>query len=110
MNFMRFNINLKIALACLLLVPLAVSAQIDDTSTSGGPSVVTRYRIGQNATSDMLAPGNAIKNNHHYHLEKPRDGYEWIHGNNGDCLLISSTSHRIVEIVARPNITPEAKS
>ncbi len=107
---MRFNIKLKIAFAGLLLVPLAVSAQIDDTSTSGGPSVVTRYRVGQIATSDMFAPDNAIKNYHHYHLDKPQDGYEWVHGNNGDCLLISSTSHRITKIVNRPNITPEPKS
>ena len=107
---MRIDISLKIALACLLLVPLGASAQMDATSTSGGPSTVTRYRVGQTATSEMLAPDNAIKNHHHYHLDTPRDGYEWIHGNNGDCLLISSTSHRITEIVNRPNIVPESKS
>jgi len=107
---MRINISLNIALACLLLVPLAVSAQMDDTSTSNGPSQVTRYRVGQTATSEMLAPDNAVKNYHHYHLSKPNDGYEWVHGNNGDCLLISSTSHRITNIVNRPNISPEPKS
>ena len=107
---MRININLKIALACLLLVPAAVSAQMDTSSTSDGPSQVTRYRIGQFATSEMLAPDNAIKNPRHYHLDKPKDGYEWVHGNNGDCLLISSVSHLITRIVNRPNISPEPKS
>ena len=107
---MRINITPNIALVCLLLVPLAVSAQMYDTSTSGGPSVVTRYRVGQTATSDIFAPDNAIKNYHHYHLDKPQDGYEWVHGNNGDCLMISSTSHRITRIVNRPNISPEPKS
>ena len=107
---MRINISLNIALACLLLVPLAVSAQMDDTSTSNGPSQVTRYRVGQTAISEMLTPDNAIKNYHHYHLDKPQDGYEWVHGNNGDCLMISSKSHRITRIVNRPNISPEPKS
>jgi Ni/Co efflux regulator RcnB len=68
------------------------------------------YHTGAMVPEKYLADDHAIANYHHYHLEKPQDGYVWVHGEENDYLLVSKTTHILRRIEFRENIPPEVAS
>jgi hypothetical protein len=92
----------KILLGCLSLGMCVGAAQAFPTRAGGAGEVL--YRTGWAVPDKYLAAGNIIHNYHHYHLEKPTDGYVWVHGEDNDYLLISSKSHIVRRIENRPMI------
>jgi hypothetical protein len=68
------------------------------------------YRVGGMVPDKYLADDHAIANYHHYHLEKPQDGYVWVHGEENDYLLVAKSTHLLRRIEFRPNIPPEEAS
>lgn len=92
----------KVLASCLILGSFAVTTQAFPTSGHGGGQVF--YRTGTRVPDRYLAESNIIHNYHHYHLEKPVDGYIWVHGEQNDYLLISIKSHILRRIDNRPYI------
>jgi Ni/Co efflux regulator RcnB len=68
------------------------------------------YRVNGTVPDQYLAPDHAIVNYHHYHLEKPQDGYVWVRGEENDYLLVAKATHILRRIEFRPNIPPESES
>ena len=102
------NINAKVLFASLIFVSFGSTAQIAHTSSKqNGPY---DYHTGQPVPSPMLADVNVVKNVHHYHLEQPKVGYEWVHGYNDEYLLVSAKTGIITKMEYRPNIVPESKT
>jgi Ni/Co efflux regulator RcnB len=93
--------RVKVSIACLWLSVFAVSAQAGETAQGGG---IRFYHTGSVVPEQFFAPNNIIQNYHHYHLDKPIDGYEWVHGVENEYLLVSSTSRILRRIETRPNI------
>jgi hypothetical protein len=92
----------KALLGCLLLVSFAASAApFPETSQSGG---MRYYRTGQRVPDKYLVQNNVIQNYHHYHLDKPMDGYVWVHGEENDYLLVSAKSGILRRIESRLNV------
>jgi Ni/Co efflux regulator RcnB len=93
---------------CLLLLSFAALANpFPETSRQSGEMM---YRTGQPVPAQYLASDNVIQNYHHYHLDKPIDGYEWVHGVENDYLLVSTKSGILKRIEYRLNIPPESTS
>jgi Ni/Co efflux regulator RcnB len=87
----------------LLMVSFAAWAgPFPETSTQPG---MIMYRTGQPVPAQYLAQGNVIQNYHHYHLDKPIEGYEWVHGVENQYLLVSAKSGILRRIETRPNIS-----
>jgi hypothetical protein len=96
------NKQSRIVLYCLLLVSFSVWAgPFPETAQSGG---LRYYRTGNPVPAQYLAENNVIQNYHHYHLDKPTDGYEWVHGVDNDYLLVSTKSGILRRIEYRLNI------
>lgn len=91
-----------VLVSCLILGSFAGTTQAFPTSSRGAGQVF--YRTGTPVPDKYLADGNIIHNYHHYHLEKPGDGYIWAHGEENDYLLISIKSHILKRIDSRPYI------
>jgi Ni/Co efflux regulator RcnB len=105
--------NRKMLVAGLILglssVSLGVTAQSRSGTRSTHDGVTTVFRTGDKVPDDMLTDDTIVKNYNHYHLRKPRDGYEWVRAGDTDILLVSIKSHIISYIESRPNIPPESK-
>jgi hypothetical protein len=102
------NMYSKALIACLACVSSACFAgPFPESATQAG---LTYYRTGQAVQPQYLADSNVIKNYHHYHLDKPVDGYEWVHGVGNDYLLVSTKSGILKRIEERANIPPESTS
>ena len=92
----------KAMLCCLLLVSLgAWAGPFPETASHAGQLM---YRTGHPVPSQYLADNNIIQNYHHYHLDKPIDGYEWAHGVENEYLLVSIKSGILRRIEYRLNI------
>lgn len=92
----------KILASWLILGSFAGTTQAFPTSSRGTGEVF--YRTGNIIPDRYIAVGNIIHNYHHYHLQKPEDGYIWVHGEQNDYLLISTKSHILKRIDSRPYI------
>ncbi|MEW9572604.1 RcnB family protein [Rhodanobacter sp. Si-c] len=97
----------RIAFSGLLFISLGV-VSLGVAAQSHNMRYIS-YVVGQKVPDQMLADDNVIKNYSHYHVSKPQDGYEWIHGNEGNILLVSVKSHIISKTQYRPNVVPESK-
>jgi Ni/Co efflux regulator RcnB len=92
-------------LCCLLLVSFAAWAgPFPESSRQAGMQM---YRTGQPVPAQYMADSNVIQNYHHYHLDKPIDGYEWVHGVENEYLLVSVKSRILRRIEYRLNVPPE---
>jgi Ni/Co efflux regulator RcnB len=110
------NTFAKVLTAGFMLASLTAIAGPFQTNMSGESAEYGKhngmiyYRTGGMVPDKYLAQDHAILNYHHYHLEKPQDGYVWVHGEESDYLLVSKTTHLLRRIEFRPNIPPEAAS
>lgn len=96
----------KTLLCCLLGVSFgALASPFPDSASQAG---IRMYRTGQPVPAQYLAADNVIQNYHHYHLSKPADGYEWVHGVENEYLLVSIKSGILREVDTRPYIAPES--
>jgi Ni/Co efflux regulator RcnB len=95
------NVYVKVSLGCLLSACVATSLQARETSQGGG---MRYYRTGSPVPAQYLAENNIIQNYHHYHLDKPIDGYEWVHGIENDYLLVSIKSGILRRVEYRLNV------
>jgi hypothetical protein len=100
------NTFAKVSAAVLMLASLAVVAS--PLPQSGEHGAMIYYRTGAVVPDKYLADDHAIANYRHYHLDKPQDGYIWVHGEENDYLLVSRSTHILRRIEFRGNIPPEA--
>jgi hypothetical protein len=82
----------------------AVAGPFPEIASHGG---VIYYRTGQPVPAKYLADDRLIHNYHHYHLDKPMDGYEWVRGEENEYLLVSKTSSILKRVEYRENVPPE---
>jgi hypothetical protein len=106
MTFM--NRYSKVLLASLAFVSSVCFAGPFPESASHAGQIY--YRTGQPVQPQYLVDSNVIKNYHHYHLDKPMDGYEWVHGIENEYLLVSIKSGILKRIEYRLNVPPESTS
>ncbi|GGA49972.1 RcnB family protein [Dyella nitratireducens] len=92
----------KALLGCLILSSFVGAAQsFPEMARHGGELL---YHTGRPISDKYLADANVIHNYHHYHLDKPVDGYEWVHGEENDYLLVAVKTHIVRRIEYRLNI------
>jgi Ni/Co efflux regulator RcnB len=102
------NMYARVLMAGLMLASVAaVASPFPETASHAG---MLYYRTGQPVPAKYLADDHRIINYHHYHLDKPMDGYTWVHGEENEYLLVSTTSHILRRIEYRENISPETES
>lgn len=95
----------KVLLSGLIAMAFAGGAQaFPETASHAGEMM---YHTGRPVPDQYMADSNVIQNYHHYHLDKPMDGYEWVHGVENEYLLVSITSHILKRIEYRLNVPPE---
>lgn len=95
---------IKVLLAGGLMLAASATMAFPTTASTGG---MRYYKTGVPAPAQYLVDSNVIKDYHHYHLHQPTDGYEWVHGNDNDYLLVSIKTGIVRSIENRPNIPPE---
>ncbi|MBE1161386.1 RcnB family protein [Dyella acidiphila] len=95
--------NMRSTMFCSLLLvsSVALAGPFPSASRQNGMQM---YRTGQPVPAQYMADNNVIHNYHHYHLDKPTDGYEWVHGVENEYLLISAKSGILRRIETRPSI------
>jgi Ni/Co efflux regulator RcnB len=93
-----------VSLAVLATVPLAASVQAHEASGRGG---MLYYSSGHQVPAYLLADDNVVVNYQHYHLDRPVSGYEWVHGLEGEYLLVSTRSAILRRIEYRPTVPAE---
>jgi Ni/Co efflux regulator RcnB len=98
------NVYAKMAFVSLALVSFAAVAQPRETSGRDG---LLYYHTGQPVPAYMLADDNVVANYQRYHLDKPVPGYEWVHGIEGEYLLVSTKSAILRRIEYRPDVPVE---
>ena len=91
----------KVLLAGLSLATFTATVQASESASGSG---MRYYQTGRPVPAQFLADNNVIQNYHHCHLDKPADGYEWVHGVENDYLLVSSKSGILRRIEYRLNI------
>jgi hypothetical protein len=92
----------KAMFCSLMMVSLgAWAGPFPETASHAGQLM---YRTGQPVAPQYLADSNIIQNYHHYHLDKPMDGYEWVHGVENEYLLVSTKSGILRRVEYRQNI------
>ncbi|GAB2591489.1 RcnB family protein [Dyella jejuensis] len=96
----------KALLSGLLFVSFGIAASPFPESASRAG--VQLYHTGRPVPEQYMADGNVIQNYHHYHLDKPTDGYEWVHGTENEYLLVSTKTRILRRIDYRENIPPES--
>jgi hypothetical protein len=110
------NTFTKALTAGLMLASLAAVAgpfqtmQGGESADYGKHHGMIYYHTGSMIPEKYFAADHAIVNYRHYHLEKPQDGYVWVHGEENDYLLVSKTTHILRRIEFRENISPEVAS
>jgi Ni/Co efflux regulator RcnB len=97
----------KVSFACLVFASFAAFAQPREASGRGG---LLYYHTGHPVPAYMLADDNVVLNYRHYHLDAPMQGYEWVHGIDGEYLLVSTRSAILRRIEYRPNVPVETAS
>lgn len=102
------NMYAKALFAGLMLASFtAVAGPFPESASHAGQVF---YRTGRPVPSQYLDDSHRIKNYHHYHLDKPTDGYIWVRGEENEYLLVSSTSRILRRIEYRENMPPETEA
>lgn len=102
------NMYARVLMAGLMLASVtAVAGPLPDAASHGG---MVYYHTGHPVPDKYLADDHRIINYHHYHLDKPMDGYTWVHGEENEYLLVSTKTHILRRIEYRQNVPPEAES
>lgn len=110
------NTYAKALTAGLLLASLTAVAGPYQANIAGESAEYGRhqgmiyYHVNGIVPEKYLAKDHAIANYHHYHLEKPQDGYVWVRGEENDYLLVAQSTHILRRIEFRSNIPPETAS
>jgi Ni/Co efflux regulator RcnB len=100
------HVNCKILFAGLSFILLG-TVSLNAAAQAHNRQYIT-YVVGQKVPPQLLEDGNVIHDYHHYHVRKPQEGYEWIHGNEDNVLLVSVKSRIVSKTQYRPGITPES--